>query len=156
MQAFLPILIAVALLASGIAAGVLLWSVMGGVPLLLSLPAERYVEIHQFWGNRFDGLQPLLVSVTVILGVLLAILAPAQPANALFAVSAVAALAVIIISRFRNVPLKRKVMRLDAHNLPADWERLDPRRAWAAWNLARTVCGILAFTVNVAAVSLLI
>ena len=44
MQALLPILIAVALLASGIAAGVLLWSVMGGVPLLLSLPADTVVR----------------------------------------------------------------------------------------------------------------
>ncbi|MBP2323145.1 putative membrane protein [Kibdelosporangium banguiense] len=155
MSDLLPILLSVTLLMSGVAAGVLLWSVIGGVPLLLSLPAERYVETHQFWGSRFDGLQPLLVTATLVADVVLAVAAPNALTKSLFVVGAATALGVIVISKFRNVPLKRRVMRLDPHNLPPDWEQTDPRREWAAWNLGRTVCGLVAFAANVAVVALL-
>lgn len=140
------------LLANGLAAGVLLWSVLGGVPLLLSLPAQQYVEVERFWGNRFEPFQPICVMVTVLCDAVLTLLEQG-PARLLFAGAAVCAAVVIVISLARNVPIKRWVMALDPRNLPDDWERRDPRAQWARWNFIRAGFAMVAFVLNTIAVT---
>ena len=143
------------LVANGLAAGVLLWTAVGGVPLTLRMPPDEYVRVAQFWGKRFEPLQPICIGLTCVADVALAAVA-AGPARLLFGLGAAATVSVIAISVTRNVPIKRWVASLDASALPADWERRDPRRRWAAWNLNRTVLAMLALVVNSAAVALLI
>lgn len=140
----------VALLASGVAAGVLLWSAVCGVPLLRRLDPARYVEVELFWGNRFEPFQPICVLLTVVCDVVLA--CTAAPA-ALFAVGAAAAAAVVVVSASRNVPMKRWVMSLDPQRLPEDFADRDPRAAWERWNIVRTSLALLAFVSTAVAVS---
>ncbi|MGH3621138.1 MAG: DUF1772 domain-containing protein, partial [Sciscionella sp.] len=68
----LPIFVPLALVASGLGAGVLLWSAVCGVPLLSTLPADGYVRTHQFWADRFEPFQPLCVAVSAVTGAALA------------------------------------------------------------------------------------
>ena len=149
----LQVLVPIVLLANGLAAGVLLWSVIGGVPLLLRLPAPRYIETEQFWGNRFEPFQPLCVLLTVAGDIALAVVA-GLPAGPLFGTAAVCGVKVLLVSLTRNVPIKRWVMSLDPGSLPADWEQRDPRPRWAKWNLVRAVLAVTAFVLNVVAVAL--
>jgi Domain of unknown function (DUF1772) len=142
------------LVTNGLAAGVLLWSAAAGMPFMLVLPAQGYVRAQQFLGRRAEPLQPILFVLTAVAGVALTV-ATSGPARWLFGLATAITLAVIVISVRYNVPIKRWVESLDALALPADFEQRDPRRSWAAWNLARTVLAMLALTVNATAVGLL-
>ncbi|GAA3882129.1 hypothetical protein GCM10022243_53390 [Saccharothrix violaceirubra] len=145
------VLVLVVLSANGLAAGVLLWSAVCGVPLLRTLDPGRYIEVERLWGNRFEPFQPICVVLTVLADVLLAVTGPVS--RPLFAVAAVAAAGVIAISTTRNVPLKRWVMSLDPAAPPEDFEEHDPRPEWARWNLTRTVLASVAFVANALAVA---
>jgi hypothetical protein len=144
------------LVANGLAAGVLLWSAVAGVPFMLIMPAQRYVQAQQFWGKRSEPLQPTCMALTALADVTLALTVGNGPARWLFTLGAVVALSVITVSLTRNVPIKRWVMSLDARALPEDFEQRDPRRTWAAWNLTRTVLAVLALAANAAAVGFLL
>ena len=150
----MAVLIAAALLANGLAAGVLMGTVLGGVPLLLSLPPERYLETHRFLANRYEPFQPLCMLATLACDVALAVIGPAA-ARPLFAASALLILAVVAISAGRNVPIKRWAIALDPAHLPGEWSDIDPRRRWARWNTIRTAAAVLAFALNVLAATLL-
>jgi hypothetical protein len=150
------LLVPIALAANGLAAGVLLWSAIGGVPLLLSLPADRYVRVHQFWATRFEPFQPICILTTALADSVLSFVVPAGPARLLMATAALAAFATAGVSTLRSVPLKRLVMSVDPDALPADWPDRDPRRSWANANLIRTALTVMAFAANVSAVSLLL
>lgn len=144
------------LVANGLAAGILLWSAVAGVPFLLIMPAQRYVQAQQFWGRRFEPLQPICMALTGIADVALALESGSTLARWLFGAGAVVVAAVMTVSLTRNVPIKRWVMSLDAKALPEDFEQRDPRRTWAAWNLTRTVLAVLALVCNAAAVGFLL
>ncbi|MBB5957452.1 putative membrane protein [Saccharothrix tamanrassetensis] len=146
------VLVLVALSANGLAAGVLLWSAVCGVPLLRTLAPDRYIEVELLWGNRFEPFQPICVVLTALADVLLAVTGPGGPARPLFGVAAVAAALVVAVSATRNVPMKRWVMSLDPAHPPEDFADADPRPDWARWNLTRTVLAIVAFGANVVAV----
>jgi anthrone oxygenase-like protein len=150
------LLLPVALLSGGLAAGVLAGTVLGGVPLLRSLPSRRYVEVHQFLATRYEPFQPICIAVTLLANAALAVIAPVPATRALFALGALLAAAVMVISATRNVPVKQWVLSLDPAELPADFDQRDPRRVWANWNLARTVLAVAALALDTAAVAALL
>jgi uncharacterized membrane protein len=150
-----PFLLPPALIASGLVAGVLLWSAVCGVPLLRRLPADGYVRTHQFWANRFEPFQPICVLLTAGLDAVLLAVSPG-PAAAVFGVGAAGALAVIAVSATRNVPVKKWVLTLRPDALPEDWDRRDPRREWGRWNLVRTVLACLVLVANATGTGLLL
>ncbi|UNO40777.1 DUF1772 domain-containing protein [Streptomyces sp. MST-110588] len=142
-------LAALAALANGTAAGIMLATVIGIVPMFLALPYGRYVETVQFLRPRFDPVMPVTNGLALVLDVVLAA-GPAQgTAAAGYALAAVLQATVMGISVSRNVPVNRMVMALDAAQEPADWARIDPRRRWRNWNLVRTLLALTAFAVNV-------
>ncbi|AXK32545.1 DUF1772 domain-containing protein [Streptomyces armeniacus] len=148
----IPVLAPLALAANGLAAGVLLWAVLGGMPMLRWLPAEQYVRVEQFWGNRFEPFQPVCVALTLLCGAALAAAASGAVSRTLFALAAALAAGVLAVSVTRNVPLKRWVMGLDPDRLPDDWEQRDPRAAWSYWNTVRSVLAVSGFALNALAV----
>ncbi|MEU5210219.1 DUF1772 domain-containing protein [Streptomyces sp. NPDC020742] len=149
MTGYGHVLAALAALANGIAAGIMLATVIGIVPLFLALPYGRYVETVQFLRPRFDPVMPLTNGLTLLLDVALTVGPARGTAAAGCAAAALLQAAVMGISIARNVPVNRMVMALDATREPADWARIDPRRRWRAWNLARTLLALTAFAVNV-------
>ncbi|MFF4775723.1 DUF1772 domain-containing protein [Microtetraspora fusca] len=138
---------------SGLVAGMLLWSAIGGVPWMRRLSAADYVRLHQYWSPRFDPLAPIMVLGVLACDVALLFLAPTRASRYLLTFLVVALAAIVVISATRNARLKRTVMRLDPDRLPQDWDERDPRPAFGRWNLARTIIAIVVFLGNVEAMA---
>ncbi|CAM3690935.1 DUF1772 domain-containing protein [Kibdelosporangium persicum] len=152
----LEILVPLVLLANGLAAGVLVGTLLGGWPLLESLPPDRYVHAHAFFSTRFDPFMPACLVITVIGDVLIAVVTPDLGARVLFLGAAVAALGTVAISLVKNVPVNAWIQAQNPDDLPDDFAERDPRRDWGAWNRARTALSTLALLTNCVAVGLLL
>lgn len=152
----LAVLVPLVLLANGLAAGVLVGTQLGGWPLLVALPPDRYVHAHAFFSARYDPFMPSCLVGTVVGDVLLAMLVPGAGPRVLYAAGALLALATVTISIVKNVPVNRWVRTLDPDDLPADFASRDPRRHWGTWNRARTRLVVLSLLTNCVALALLL
>lgn len=152
MSAVLRVALPLVLLANGLAGGVLVWGQLGGWPLLRAQQGGDYVRMHAFFAARYDPFMPVCIIVTVLGDGLLAV-AARQP---LFGVAALLAVAGIVISLTKNVPVNRWIRTIDPDHLPADFAAHDPRRAWGAWNQARSALLIAAFVLNCLALGLVL
>ncbi|MFH8349816.1 anthrone oxygenase family protein [Streptomyces sp. NPDC018045] len=150
----LALLTPLVLLLNGLAAGVLFGTQLGGFPYLASLPVDRYVHAHAFFGTRYDPAMPLCLVGTVGCDAALAFLAPEPAARAAFAVAAVLAVATAVISVTRNAPVNRWLRTLDPDRLPADFA--DPRRSWGRWNRRRSLLTVAALLANCAGLGVLL
>jgi uncharacterized membrane protein len=149
------ILVPLAVLGSGLAAGGSALSVLGGAPLMLHLPPERYVPVHQFLERRMHPFMPACMLVALACDIASAVLIGHQ-ARILFGAAAALLAAAIIVSLLKNVPINRWVSTLDPGHLPADWARVDPRARWSEWNRVRSGCMVLALVANVVGIGALL
>ncbi|MFC4587949.1 DUF1772 domain-containing protein [Sphaerisporangium corydalis] len=145
------VLMLIALTSNGLAAGVLLSTVLGGVPLLLTLPPARYVHAHGFLAQRYDPFMPVTLALTAVVDVVLAWSTPGATGHALYAAAAVTVGCVMVISLTKNVPINKWLISLDPDTLPADFDRRDPRYRWRTWNAVRTALAVLGLVINLAA-----
>ncbi|MFB9235133.1 anthrone oxygenase family protein [Plantactinospora siamensis] len=148
------VLVAVALLANGLTAGIMLSTVLGIVPLTFVLPYRQYVQTIQFLWPRYDPFMPIVHVLTVLADLVLTLTVDAGPARVLFGLAGGLLVVVMAVSVVRNVPMNRFVMALDPASQPADWARVDPRPRWRAWNQFRTGLALLALLLNAAAAAL--
>jgi uncharacterized membrane protein len=130
-----------ALMGTGVAAGVLVAVELSIVPAFLALTPERYVETHKLVGRYFDRVMPLLVLATVGVDISLAVWARGGAALA-FGAAAVLLICVGAVSQFGNVPINRRVKALAAGPVPVGWT--DPRRSWGRLHLVRTMFAVSA------------
>ena len=147
------VLLAVALLGSGLAAGGLVIASLGGAPLLLALPPERYVPVHQFLVTRFDPFMPVCLCTGLVANLALAVLTPAGAVRVLAAGATALLTLAVVVSLAVNVPINRWVSTVDPEALPADWERVDPRVRRRNWNLVRTALATTALLATVTQVT---
>jgi uncharacterized membrane protein len=147
------LLLPLAVLGTGLAAGGLMISALGGAPLLLTLSTEQYIPIHQFLVTRFDPFMPIALMTGLGADVALTATAPNAAARALAGTAAVLLLAAVAVSVTKNVPINRWVSRLDPQSPPANWATVDPRLRWRNWNLVRTALAVLALVCNAAVVA---
>lgn len=138
---------AVAMIGSGVTAGVLIAVAISLVPVFLSLPPVHYVRVHKVAGRYFDRIMPPTVLLTVLADVLLAV----RTGGALFVVGAVAMAGVSVVSQFGNVPVNRVVKALPDGEVPGDWQ--DPRRRWQRLHWARTGFAVTGLLLNVLALA---
>lgn len=150
------ILLPMALIASGMAAGGLMIASLGGAPLLLHLSYEKYVPVHQFLVTRFDPFMPACMMFAMVCDWLLTAFASPAAGHALAAGAGALLVGAIVISLTRNVPINRWVHTLRADSMPPNWESLDPRTRWRNWNLARTTLGVAALLLNALLVAVLL
>ena len=136
------LLAVVALVGSGVIAGVLFAVALSVLPALFAMPVERYVYTHQLIGRHWDPTMPIIVLSTTAVDTVLAVLG----GSALYAAGAVLLLGVSVVSHFCNVPINRVVKSLDPERIPARWR--DPRPLWRRWHVLRTVLAVLASTVT--------
>ncbi|HEX5494328.1 MAG TPA: anthrone oxygenase family protein [Mycobacteriales bacterium] len=146
------ILLSLALLTSGPAAGVLIGSATGPVLMLRSLPPSRYVEMHRLLARRPEPFQPICFVTATICDLALAVTVRNAGTSLLFLLAATCGAGVIMVSKARSNPLKRFATSFDPENLPDEWAQIDPRPRWARWNLARTALATAALVANVCAV----
>ncbi len=137
-----------AVLGSGVTAGVLFAVALSVLPALQAMPADRYVYSHQLIGKHWDPVMPVIVLGSAVADIVLAFVAP-PPMSYVDAVAAVLLLGVSVVSHFCNVPLNRTVKGLDPDRIPPGWR--DPRPVWRRWHLLRTTLALAALTANAAA-----
>jgi uncharacterized membrane protein len=147
------VLVPLVVFANGVAAGVLLSTAIGVVPMTLALQYTRYVQTIQFLWPRYDPLMPALNAVAFVGDVVLAVVAPS---GSLFAVAAVLLAAGMFVSVTKNLPINRYVTALDPDACPANWAQRDPRVRWRTWNLVRTMLVLLALATNLASAATLL
>lgn len=144
------------LLLNGLAAGVLLGTLLGGFPYLASLPADRYVHAHAFFGTRYDPAMPVCLVGTVLGDAALALWSENSLARGLFGLATVLALATVTISVIKNAPVNRRMRTLDPENLPTGFATGDIRTDWGAWNRRRSLFTIVALFLNCSALAVLL
>lgn len=149
----IAVLAPLVLVTAGLSAGVLMGTVLGGAPLLMVLPTERYVHAHGFFATRYDPFMPVCLISTLVLDLLLSLLAKGS-ASPVFLVAGLLAGSVATISLLKNAPVNRRMAKLDPENLPEDFT--DPRRSWVAWNKFRTALAVGSLIGNVVATGLLL
>ncbi|MFD7981243.1 anthrone oxygenase family protein [Streptomyces sp. NPDC059071] len=150
----LNVLAPLLVLLNGLAAGVLFGTQLGGFPYLASLPTDRYVHAHAFFGQRYDPAMPVCLVGTVVLDAVLAVGGAAAPARTLFAVAGVLAAATALISLTKNAPVNRWMRTVDPEHVPADFQHT--RDAWGAWNKRRSLLTIAALVANCAGLGFLL
>jgi uncharacterized membrane protein len=136
-----------AVLANGLAAGIMLSVVMGIAPLMVASDYPQYVRLVRFLWPRYDPVMPAINGGTLVLDLVLVFTGDGRPRVA-HLVAAVLLACVMGISVTKNVPVNRFVTTLDPAREPADWPRSDPRRRWRGWNLTRTCFALAAFAAN--------
>ncbi|MEU6721760.1 DUF1772 domain-containing protein [Nonomuraea sp. NPDC046802] len=144
----ISLLIPLALAGGGLAAGVMLSTVIGIEPYTKAMPYDGYVRAISFLWPRYDPLMPIVNAITFLANVGLAFLAPSTGARALYTAAAVLLALVMGISVVKNVPINKYVTSLDPGDQPADWAARDPRVRWRTWNLIRTVLVLAALTAS--------
>ncbi|HTI20752.1 MAG TPA: DUF1772 domain-containing protein [Kutzneria sp.] len=150
----MSVLTALVLLANGLSAGVLVGTQLGGWPLLVALPPDRYVHAHAFFSTRYDPFMPVCLITTVLGDAALAVFGAVASVRAAQAVAALLALAVAVISLTKNVPVNKWIRTVDPDRLPADFAAQDPRPSWGRWNRVRSLLAVFALVANCAAVVL--
>ncbi|MET9713663.1 DUF1772 domain-containing protein [Nocardiopsis alba] len=150
------LLVPLAVLTCGLAAGGLMISALGGAPLLLSLPDDRYVPVHQFLVTRFDPFMPANMIIALLADLALVLTLPDTATRVLAGACAVLLAGAIAVSLLKNVPINRWVATLDPEALPENFAELDRRTVWRDWNLVRTALVVTALVGHVLLVGLLL
>ena len=143
------VMLPIALMTSGIVAGVLLGGELGIVPMFMRLPPAEYVRAHSFFAGRYDPFQPLCLLAAAVCDVVLAATTPVAAARVLTIAAAATALSVGVVSRARTAPMGRFVKTLDPERLPEGWRSYDFRQQWGRWNKTRTGMAIAVLLLNV-------
>jgi uncharacterized membrane protein len=141
------VLISVALIGSGLLAGVLFGVAVGVLPAFTSVSAERYVSLHRVVGAGFDRVMPRIVAATTALDVIAAVRV-AGPVRGLLLTAAVLQAGVALVSQLGNVPINRAVRSLPEGGPAAGWP--DPRARWRRWHLLRTSFALAALAAHAA------
>jgi uncharacterized membrane protein len=141
-----------AVLGSGVVAGVLFAVALSVLPALFAMPMDRYVYAHKLIGRNWDPTMPIVVLTSTAIDVALVFLAPDSRARTLFVIAAVLLLAVSGVSHLANVPINRRVKAVDPDRIPADWT--DPRPLWRRWHFLRTALAVVALLCNGLALAL--
>ncbi|MFE8014486.1 anthrone oxygenase family protein [Streptomyces antibioticus] len=149
------ILLPVALFAGGLAAGGLAISVLAA-PLFTTLPTGMYVPVHKGLVTRFDPFMPVSLLSCLLCDLALAAFGDRTAVRLLAVLAALLLAAAMTVSLTRNVPINRWLSTLDPQDLPADFDRLDPRERWIRWNRVRGSLAVAALLTNVAAAAVLI
>lgn len=135
-----PLLLILALVASGVGAGVLTAVAISVFPALCTMPPARYVETHRMMGKGFHPTMPIVFNI----GMLAAFGAAALigwPQAWLPLLAGLALAGSQAVSHLGNVPINRMLTGIEPGMVPADWQ--DPRPRWRRLNWLRTALALL-------------
>jgi uncharacterized membrane protein len=151
------VLLPLVLVGNGLAAGVLVGTLLGAWQLMAAAPAPQYVRMHAFFATKFDPFMPICLVGTVVGDALLAALADhTGSVRALHALAGLVALVTVTVSIVKNVPVNKWMRTLDPDRLPTDFNDRDPRRYWGFWNRVRSYLAVTALVANCAALALVL
>jgi uncharacterized membrane protein len=140
----------VAILSTGLIAGILFGDRMGASYARPSLSASSFVTFQQVLHTHFVPMMPILMGIAILSSLAWLILVRSRPRSVEFALVALLVLAfisVFALTRAINVPINVELMKWDASSPPAD-----VRDLWARWERAhtiRTVVAVLGFALGI-------
>jgi hypothetical protein len=140
----IPVLVPLALLANGIAAGIMLGNAIGPAAFAARLDYGSYVALIKFMWPRYDPLVPILNVVALAGDVAVVLIERRWAVTVWFGPAAVALVVLVVISVAKNVPINRYVTRLDPERPPPEWPASDPRAEWTVWNQIRVLLILVA------------
>jgi uncharacterized membrane protein len=143
---------ALAVLCSGIWAGVMIGVQVGVAPAERSLQGSDWIDAHRRLHQGFDPFQPILGGITILLALLLAALRQDRRARLLALAGGGLAGAAGAISELVNIPINEAVARWDDASPPPDWA--DRQSRWLRFHALRVACGLGAFLAIVAATAI--
>jgi uncharacterized membrane protein len=141
-----------AVLASGLVAGILFGDRMGASAARPELPASSFIIFQQIQNLRFARMMPFPMGISVMASMAWLILdlpRAGTPGFLFVALGAVGVVAVVAITRVVNIPINDRLAGWDPAAPPPDLARI-----WARWEKAhtvRTVLAMLAFALDLAA-----
>lgn len=141
----------VALLGSGIVAGVFFAVAISVIPTAMALSVDRYVEIHKLLGRYYDPTMPIIVISAGLADFVLGGVADRSWIQALFVLSGLSLAGVSVVSRACNVPINRQVQLVESGSIPDGWQ--DPRPLWRNWHYLRTALALFGLAANAIAVA---
>ena len=151
---FLVIIRAIAVICTGLAAGIYLGHRRGVSPAARVIGPPSFVRLQQVIHIHFARMMPPLVLGSTLGSLIWTILLRDRWQTAewwLVALSAAAMLAVAVMTRVVNIPINKRLMTWDANAPPADvWEIWSP---WEQVHTVRSVLAILALICQVVALS---
>lgn len=135
----------VALVATGIFAGILFGDWAGASRVRPTLPPSCFILFQQGLHTHFVRLMPVLLILSFLANVLAAWLTRGsnQLGAACFGIGALAILAIIVMTRAVNVPINDTLMTWNAASPPPDLWQVWPR--WERIHTIRTVLAVLTF-----------
>lgn len=135
----------VATIASGLGAGVLTGTQLGGFPFLAALPRPDYLRAHAFFSTRYDPFMPACMITTTVLDTVRAIATRKPHQRALLISGAALAVSTSALSLAVNVPINKAVQQLDPEQPPADFDAEAVRSRWGTANAIRSGLAVAAF-----------
>ena len=151
-----PLILArlIALLATGLIAGIFLGHRAGVSRASTRLPLSSFVQLQQIIHETFQRMMPLLV-VGALLGTVTWTVLARTGAVTAFSLLVVASLALVVIAgvtRAINIPINRQLEKWSSDKLPADASRIWSR--WERVHSIRTALAISAFVCQVVALGI--
>ena len=140
-----PVVRILALVVTGIFAGILFGDWAGASRVRPTLPAGCFIQFQQGLHTHFVKLMPVLIITSILANALAAWLTRGsnKVSAACFGIGALAILAVLAMTRAVNVPINEALMTWSPENPPPDlWQ------TWARWewiHTIRTVISVLTF-----------
>lgn len=141
-----------AMLISGLVAGVFFDVAIAMMPAFFDMRPGSYVEANNMIGEHYHPTMPIIVNIATISDLLLGILSDSASRQLLFFGAFACLVGVQLVSQFGNVPINKRMLKIDPENVPEDWG--DPRKLWSSWHFLRTAFAAIAFIINGTAVLL--
>lgn len=142
----------VAILTTGLIAGILFGDRMGASYVRPSVSVSSFVTFQQVLHTHFVPMMPILMGIAILSSLTCLIQLRSRPRSAEFALVALVVLAfisVFALTRAINVPINVELMKWDASSPPAN-----VRDVWARWERAhtiRTVVAVAGFALGIVA-----
>lgn len=135
---------ALALLSTGLLAGVFYYGTFTVVPAFFEVPIEVHLQYRVALMNHNAYYVQILTGVAIIFPVVYALVSGKNPAvRRLATAAAIAALISILVTRFGNVPVNRLMRVWEAGRPPENWREILDR--WNMFNNIRTVFALASF-----------
>jgi uncharacterized membrane protein len=133
-----------ALLSTGLLAGVFYYGTFTVVPAFFEVPVEVHLKYRVALMNHNAVYVQLLTGIAIIGPLCLALASKNARTVRNYAIfAAIAALLSILTTRFGNVPINRMIRVWEAGTIPSDWRETLER--WNMFNNIRTVFALVSF-----------
>lgn len=141
---------ALALLSTGLLAGVFYYGTFTVVPAFFEVPIDVHLHYRVALMNHNAYYVQILTAAAILLPLLYALLSGDHPAVRRLAFgAAIAALISILVTRFGNVPVNRLMRIWEAGTPPENWREILAR--WNMFNNIRTVFALASFLLVIVA-----